>query len=1079
MIIKRLFLGVILVGLSFGLALAQGDKAVVVGTVSDTTGAVIPGAEVDITRTATNQTFATITSDTGDFAIRALVSGVYNLRASMPGFKTEVHSGIKLDVGQTYRMNIQLSVGEVSEVVEVASTAPILKTETPEYGQVIDNKKIISIPLNARDVFGVLGSLTPGIQPTQGQGAIAGAVSFNVRGLRRSDNVAMLDGAQVSETNANLQFFANPDALQEFEIKSGLYGVEYGIKPGGQFSAITKTGTNELHGTVFWFHRNDNLDARNFFDPGPRNEFKRNQFGAVVGGPIMLPGLFNGKDKAWWFFSYDGERIRQFRSLTGTVPTAAQRAGTFADPILDPFNNNEPFPNNTIPAGRFDPIASKLGAFWPNPNTEASRGFNFTSASSAPINRNNYIAKMDFQTGPDSRWMGRFMAAVRPLTFVQIIDTFSRINALDNWAQTLTNTRNFGSNVVNEFGFHFFRRPYKPGIPGGGPDGFGPTLGLPNWPKREVDFDGVPVTSVQGMVLIGSHSIQGPVPEGQWEIKDNISWTKGSHYFKAGYHYRYHYVFFGLTGRTRFNVSTPGHYTGNDLANFQLGYLSSAREGNELRLNHNFPSHYFYFQDSWKVSPKLSFQLGMRYELRGGWRDLRGFSSNLQLDCALQTTEPQPSCFDPRQTIGDEAVFPATGRFAEQESIFSWTKNGFQPRIGFSYRLTDNTVLRGGGGLYGNEPMGGMLYSAAALGNPRANAANVDYLSDASFPTLRISNPFDPAAQAGGTVRNFGAGYEDPMPQWYVPNFGLAVQHMLPANTMLEVGYEGTRSVHEMMIWEFNDARPGSEPRIDRRPWPSMTRYQMLLGNGNQTYHAMNLKIEKRPGPEGLSQLLAYTWAKGIDTAGGRSGGFADPPQISRNLYTRGHGAINRGRGEGTIPGRLAWLTGWDVPYGPGRTYGTDSMLGKIFGGWSMYTIVTLQKGNFFTVSDSDRLDVGSSASQRPDLLRDPNFSSSSREPQRWFDTEAFAAPAPHTYGNAGRGIVEGPGIINMDFSLMKEFFITEGTRLEFRFEAFNLTNHTNFRPLTPQFSFTNPNFGVFNRASEARDLQFGFKIYF
>ena len=273
---KRLCLALVLVGLSFGLALGQGDRATVVGTVSDSTGAVIPGAEVYMTQIATNQVHSSLSSDTGQYAISALQADVYEMRVTMPGFKTEVRSGLKVDVGQTYRIDIELSVGEVAEVVEVASTAPILKTETAEFGQVIDNKKIISIPLNQRDVFGVLGGLTPGIQPQRNVGVVTNGVAFNVRGLRRGDNNATLDGSQMSETNGSLQFFANPDAIQEFEVKSGLYGAEYGIKPGGQFSAVTKSGTNELHGTIFWFHRNDNLDARNFFDTGPKNEFKRN-----------------------------------------------------------------------------------------------------------------------------------------------------------------------------------------------------------------------------------------------------------------------------------------------------------------------------------------------------------------------------------------------------------------------------------------------------------------------------------------------------------------------------------------------------------------------------------------------------------------------------------------------------------------------------------------------------------------------------------------------------------------------------------------------------------------------------------
>jgi hypothetical protein len=293
-----------------------------------------------------------------------VVQDVYRLEASMPGFKTEVRSGLKLEVGRTYRQDFKLDVGAPADRVEVLANAPILKTETPELAQVIDNKKIISLPLNNRDVFGILGALTPGVQPTRARGTDAFGVQYNVKGMRQSDNLAMIDGSLVSETNASLQFFVNPDAVQEFEIKTGLYGAEYGIKPGGQFSLVTKSGTNQLRGTAYWLHRNDNLDARNFFDPGKRPEFKRNQYGAVAGGPIVLPRLFDGKDRAWWFFAFNRESIRRFQSLTGTVPTADEKAGRFAGAITDPLTA-QPFPDNTIPASRFEPAAVKLAQFWP------------------------------------------------------------------------------------------------------------------------------------------------------------------------------------------------------------------------------------------------------------------------------------------------------------------------------------------------------------------------------------------------------------------------------------------------------------------------------------------------------------------------------------------------------------------------------------------------------------------------------------------------------------------------------------------------------------------------------------------
>ena len=407
--LKRISLFLLLFGLSFGLVLGQGDKAVVVGTVSDTTGGIIPGAEVTLTRDATNEVLTNLTGSTGDYAFRALPAGVYSLRASLPGFKTDERTGMKLDTGQIYRIDIVLSVGEVSEVVSVVSTAPILETEEPELNQVLTSEVAVNLPLNTRDVL-IMGTLTPGISPSRN--SQGGGMGYVVKGMRRADNLVTLDGSMVSETNGGIVMRGNPDAIAEFEIKTGLYGAQYGIKPGGHFSMITKSGTNDLHGAAFWFHRNDNLDARNFFSGTPP-ERKRNQYGASAGGPIVLPGLFDGRDKAWWFFSYSSELIRGERTFTGLVPTPAERSGVFADTIMDP-STGAPFPNNTIPSARFDSVTQKMISLYPSPNADISQGFNLVNNSSSPTDIEEYIVKMDFRTGPDSRWSGPVLLVRHP-----------------------------------------------------------------------------------------------------------------------------------------------------------------------------------------------------------------------------------------------------------------------------------------------------------------------------------------------------------------------------------------------------------------------------------------------------------------------------------------------------------------------------------------------------------------------------------------------------------------------------------------------------------------------------------------
>lgn len=437
----------------------------------------------------------------------------------------------------------------------------------------------------------------------------------------------------------------------------------------------------------------------------------------------------------------------------------------------------------------------------------------------------------------------------------------------------------------------------------------------------------------------------------------------------------------------------------------------------------------------------------------------------------MSNFDPITLRFDP-PLVGRDLAPGETGRFEASKPLVRWNKKGILPRLGLAYRLTSKTVIRSGYGIYANEPPVGMVQALGS--NPRPGAEGRTFLSDPRVPTLSLSNPFDPKVQVPGAAFPNVTGFENPLPQWLIHNWGLSIQHALTSNMLFEIGYQGSHSVHELQVTEFNDAVPGPGPRQQRRPFPQLQTYRLITANGDSRYNGLEIKLERRPGELGLSMLLAYTWAKTLDTIGGRLAIPGDPTGISRNLSVKD----NRGLGEANIPGRFVLMTGYELPFGPGKQFLTDSVLGKILGGWSIYSILTLQKGPWFTpVIPSDRLDVGSTASSRPDLVGNPNLPVSERTPQRWFNTGAFALPPPFKYGNAGRSIIEGPGLGNLDLSLMRAFRISEDSRLEFRFEAFNLTNHTNFA--LPGNAFGTPSFGVIRKAFESRDLQFGLKFYF
>jgi hypothetical protein len=401
-----------------------------------------------------------------------------------------------------------------------------------------------------------------------------------------------------------------------------------------------------------------------------------------------------------------------------------------------------------------------------------------------------------------------------------------------------------------------------------------------------------------------------------------------------------------------------------------------------------------------------------------------------------------------------------------------WSKAIFLPRLGLAYRVTDKTVVRSGFGFYANEPSVTMIQSLGQ--NPRPNALAVSYTSDPATPNLTLSNPFNPgSAVPGGALPN-ARGIQRPLPQQLSYSWGLSIQHELARNTAFEIGYQGSHVVHELMVTSYNDAVPGTAPRQSRRPYPAFQTINMVTANGDVKYNALEMKLERRAGANGLSGLLGYTWAKAFDTVGGRLSTPGDPGAISRNMPVKD----NRGLGEANIPNRFTTMLGYDVPFGPGKRYLTDGLAGKLLGGWGFYSLLTAQGGFWFTpIYSTDRLDVGSTASSRPDLVGNPNLSSDQRRPQRWFNTAAFAAPAAFKYGNAGRSIIQGPGYFNIDLSLQRSFKITESSRVEFRFDAFNAINHTNFR--VPGNAFGTGSFGVIGSAIEARDLQFGLKIYY
>lgn len=495
-------------------ARGQAESATLLGTVRMEDGAPAGDVEITIRRPDTNEAYPSLTGSNGNYRRDSLAAGAYEIQVAARGCAGQLRVGVQLLVGQVLREDFVLIPGDENDVRLQKSGWVPSGSDRDDRGLVIDREKLETLPVASRDI-GQLVDMAPGASRTS-SGRRRGV---KVMGMRRRDNLIYIDGTLFTHGDGGTSLQASTDALQEFDIKSGLYSAEYGIRPGAQIVAVTKSGTNAYHGSLYWFHRNDNLDARNFFEQ-EKKEFKRNQMGATLGGPILLPGVFEGTDRAWFFFSHQHRSIRETKPLTGVVPTQKEKKGLFSNPITDP-STGAAFPNNRIPENRFDPVALKLLPIWPDPNTLGP--LNFTSPDSvSPTDNPQIIARVDLKTSDVSRWSGRFVWDSRPIFAARPVSIFSSRSPLATWGQSISYSRNLGSRDINVASIHLFRRPYE-ATPAHPLPNLAGSLGIGQLLRAEVDSQGVPGTRITGFVGIGDLNLAGRTALGNWQVKDDLS----------------------------------------------------------------------------------------------------------------------------------------------------------------------------------------------------------------------------------------------------------------------------------------------------------------------------------------------------------------------------------------------------------------------------------------------------------------------------------------------------------------------------------------------------------------------------
>ncbi len=1068
---------------------AQVQSGRIVGTVTDPNGAVVPSAQISITATSTNQTQTLRTSGIGDYVVTGLNPGFYAVRVSMKGFQTTSVNNVEIVVGQSVRVDVALRLGETTTTVEVTTTAPLLDTESGTLGHVITNKQIVDLPLNGRSFY-ELARLLPGGALLPGGGNLlrirANYISGTaISGVGGSQTTFQLDGVDVTDhhqggTNINTSI----DALQEFKVQQSAYSAEFS-NAGGMLNATTKSGTNSFHGSLFEFLRNDKLDARDFF-ARQREVLKRNQFGGTIGGPLSLPG-YSGKDKQFFFFAYEGMRERQGLVFNNIVPSAAMKTGDFSraglprifDPLSLAGGARTQFPGNIIPASRIPAQAIFFNKFIPTPNSGAT---NFVSAPARVLDTDQITSRFDRRITDKHQFFARYSYHINrqndPNSFPELGYAPLQTNAHNVVGSLSSNLRptvlhelryNYmpmivdliafqqGVDINGQAGVRGFEETRRPGVLGAFPD-----------------FSWSGYASMNGSAFDQRPKTQSLVVH---EITDNLTWIKGRHIFKFGGKFRYwqplftdskqHVGQFTYNGANTQNPASPGG-TGDAFADHVLGLPRQVTRafpadtfGGQARYWH------FYAHDDVKLGRKLTLNIGLRYEYSpwlSGYRNQLGtFDGTNAKPLIIASPTDQIDASSNFAVPSSYALFRDQIRTSSQAglplSITATDRNQWAPRIGLAWRpFGENTVLRGGYGLF---------YEVESSGN-RVNNNVVPFkldetaFNDAAIPIRTLGNFFLGTPLSSTAAPSLGAALTQARmgndQHW---NFG--VQRQLSANTVVEVDYVGNKGSFLAATNAVNIPPAGAGAIQVRRPYPRYGGINYFTQDASSTYHALQTKLEQRHS-KGLFYLVSYTWSKATR--------FANTPAVGGNT------AWERALAGFDIPHNLAMSSGWELPFGKGKKFLTNSnrVADVLLGGWTTQGILVVRSGRPFTPTVTRDISNNGIGGQRPNRIGSGKLESPTLD--NWFDKNAFTIPANFTYGNSGGGILREDRFRSLDFSIFKQFQVTEGTRLQFRAEFFNLTN-------TASFLAPNPNIDVAaggrvtSTSNTPRQIQFALKYAF
>ncbi|HZT28343.1 MAG TPA: TonB-dependent receptor [Bryobacteraceae bacterium] len=1061
-----------------------GDLAV---NVTDPSGASVSGAKLELIQVETNVKFEGQTDTLGNFLFSQLKPGPYRLEVAAAGFQKATLTDIVITLGQRALVNAKLTVGAITETVSVSAAAEaVLNAESASVGQVISDRSIVELPLNGRN-FIQLAQISAGAAPigignspaTSWTGRTDSTLS--IAGGRETNNSFLVNGIETRNSrfgSAGLR--PSADAVEEFRVQRSTFGAEFG-RSSAIINTTIKGGTNDVHLTLFEFLRNRNLDANDFFANRSGNKkpaFTQNNYGTAVGGPVRLPG-YNGKNKTFWFFNYEGFRQRQANTATGIYPSQAQMAGNLADDsagtgilptssplcqanptsrkchnVIDP-SSGLPFPGNVIPTNRLDPIVQKQLPYQPVPNVAVAPNspnfplFNTVGFPKTINDWDQYNVRIDHHFSSNDILYGTFTDSNETLLRPQLRPLGGDVFPQTDRLYTLTYTRIISPTKVNEFRFGYNRSlTYRQAETSLTKDYATQVFGLKNTSPNPFDF-GVPDFNPTGFNGVGSLSEAIGATDTNIQFTDNFSWNTRKHNIRLGLQIsrqRYDEIT-DFSGNPSFNFD--GRFTGMQglgLGDMLLGLPISASGALGDSSQYERTTFYAgYIQDDWRVTPDLTLNFGLRYEYAASPAETRGKALVFAPDLGTVVYANhgvRPSIVDP-----------------------DW--NNFAPRFGFAYRpsFTKNTVLRGGFGIYYttdnfNEEQ------FKVIGPPFYQSQTLN--SDPTKPTLFMNNML-PSFSASPNLNPFTFDRHNRTP--YLSQWSFGIQRSLKRDYLLEVEYVGStgQKLPERRNLNIGSIDPtGKVPIAARVPYPQYGFILLTYNGGWSSYNAMTTRLEKTFS-NGLYMLASYTWEKALDL-----GATDDFSAISVQFKK-----WDKGLSGFDVPHRFVYSYVYELPFGRGKRFGSglNPAANLILGGWQLTGITTFARGQYQTPSlGVDWLNLGSFTTSRPNIIG--NISAGRSLPDAYLSPAAFATPATHVEGNAGRGSVEQPGINNWDLGIVKNTRVGERFNAQFRWEMFNAWNHTQFGAAT--LSLASVNFGkIGSTLIGPRHMQFGIRLMY